>query len=169
MRTTPIPPSDSWPDRHIRIHRISDKSPKYAQSKNLTLVEGGFAIQVKRPRELFILERNDWIHASEQGGILDASAGSLVLSPVGASGLKSPIATDTRERKSLKLDPMTNLLEPRTILPSIKQTLQVSSEDEVVTAVAVFGIAVEGKHLARQDLCRRWNNPPSLTNISFDE
>ncbi|KAJ5641446.1 hypothetical protein N7490_005446 [Penicillium lividum] len=163
IETTLIPPCDEWPDWHVRIHRIRSQNHN-STHENLILVEGGFAIQAKQPRQMVALNQ-DWANGFEHEGTLENDVSSLVLSRAGASGLKSILDSGTVvEGKILKSDPNTNLIEPRALIPTIQHKVTIQSGREAVIATAVFAIANGKNDITREELFKRWFHQPQLGN-----
>ncbi|KAJ5377851.1 uncharacterized protein N7496_005260 [Penicillium cataractarum] len=165
IETTLIPPCDTWPDWHVRIHRIWNRRKDSSVSEKFTIVEGGFAIQAKEPRLMGELDQN-WGGASPHGWTLETSTGSLILSSAGVSGLKSIIDTDTiAEGKVLKSDPNTNLMEPKALIPTIQHNVEIQPGEKAVIATSVFAIANGKKHFTHEEMFQRWCQQPRLGEV----
>jgi hypothetical protein len=163
IESTLIPPCDDWPDWHVRLHRIRSPHNSSTHSETLELVEGGFAIQSKRPRRMDILSE-DWSDTSEPEAKLDSSESSLILSHAGTSGVKNILPSHGYVKGTvLKSDPNTNLIEPRAMIPTVQSRLDLHPGQEVMIATAVFAISIGKKHFTRAELFQRWCQQPRLT------
>jgi hypothetical protein len=165
IQTTLIPPSDCHPDWHIRIHRIRNVNTESTDPDpiKLKIVEGGFSVQGKRPRQMSQLAE-DWGNASRHGGVSEGTVSSLVFSDAGICGVKNLFreGAGTSEGKILKLDPNTNLMEPRTLLPTVQHDTDIPPGFKVTIASGVFAISKGAKGLAREELRERWLRHPTI-------
>jgi hypothetical protein len=169
VQTTLIPPTDRWPDWHVRIHRIRLTKPGTLQS--LHLVEGGFAISRVPQRDQRLLPVLSDVKevSGEQIGTAEGAyadnASSLVLSPAGASGVvgTTRVSTSqnvTTEHEALKPDSNTNLIAQRTLIPAAKHEvfdLEQGREIELVTRV--FAVSTP---LSKAIRVERWLDVPSV-------
>jgi hypothetical protein len=168
VRTTLVPPTDRWPDWHVRIHRI-----RGAQLDRLYAVEGGFAIarvprgNVKTPgreRILPALEGEDCLDGNigEAEGVHVSKDSVIVLSGAGASGVRG-IARGKTEKKheALKPDSNTNLMSQRTLIPAVRHAVLDCDIQEVVLVTAVFAVATT-QDQSRRSLRMRWIDFPSV-------
>ncbi|KAJ5303075.1 hypothetical protein N7476_009874 [Penicillium atrosanguineum] len=172
ISTTLLPPCNKWPDWHIRIHRIQRAQCSGLDirgSERLTLVEGGFAIQAKQPRRMCTLNE-DLISTSGYGGTLEASSGALSFGVAGVSGVRNILSSEGWVvGKVLKPDPNTNLMEPRTLIPTIEHIIELAPGKEKVIVTGVFAVASGKKEFSREDLLRRWSQQPYLTEEMLQE
>lgn len=162
VRTTLVPPTNEWPDWHIRIHRVRAPPSHSAVSETLRLVEGGFAMRVEkpnhRPNSLGIRKVEEDIDRT-----LEDSTGALAIGKIGSSGVRSLFASKGRlEGKIQKSDPNTNLMEARALIPTIQHEVQIQPGEEVVIAVAVFAIAAGKVELSHAKVLCRWNRQPQV-------
>ncbi|KAF4183531.1 hypothetical protein CNMCM8060_003443 [Aspergillus lentulus] len=169
VRTTLVPPTDRWPDWHVRIHRIRGRN-----LEKLYLVEGGFAIDrvprgnVKTPgreRILPAVEGEDWLD-KEIGvaeGIHVSQDSVLILSAAGASGLRGVATMARTEHEALKPDSNTNLMAQRTLIPVVRHGLLDGDRQEAVLVTAVFSIATT-QDQSQRSLRERWMNYPREAN-----
>ncbi|KAJ6003099.1 hypothetical protein N7451_005646 [Penicillium sp. IBT 35674x] len=163
IETTLIPPSDFYPDWHVRIHRIRNLKWESADSIKLNTVEGGFAVQAKRPRQMSQLTE-DWKSTSKHGGVSENNDSSLVFSDAGICGVKNLLSegASAAEGKILKSDPNTNLMEPKTLIPTVQHNIEIRPGLDATIASGVFAIAKGVKCLTREELRERWLRHPSL-------
>jgi hypothetical protein len=128
-----LPPTHQTPNWHLRVHRI-------ASSRQLQSYEGAFALKgtVKSTgRSLPLL-----CPTSPNEGTQDTSTSSLAVSSAGAVGLVE-LRLSTRQGQVLHVDANSNLIEARTVLPSLKRDVGVGETVVLVTAVfALPGVEV---------------------------
>lgn len=162
VHTTLIPPTSRWPDWHIRVHQIRVSDLKQPNGIPIHTVEGGFAIS--DPRK------------ADNSEVLETEDACLILNPpYGASGIAnlSPAAKSNGKKsigKVLKPDANTNLMCPRTIIPTVRHALDISPPRDgkwIVLASAVFAISSsigsrKGSVLERKDVLERWSDRPVI-------
>lgn len=176
IETTLIPPTAQWPDWHVRVHRICTNGDQYLPS--FTAVEGGFAIDGRRASDKRVFKS---IQAGSQDsirtlGLQDADGAvatpdsSLVISSAGASGIVDLTQGLPQEfeysGEVMKPDPNTNLMTPRTLLPTIKHSSRSWPSQDIILATAVFAISGTGGKLDTADIEQRWSQRPS---VHYDE
>lgn len=175
--TTLVPPTNRWPDWHVRIHRVEVREP--GQLKHLLTVEGGFAISRETDRCLGDLptfraeeiSTNDTI-LGETEGIYSTDSGVLVLSIAGASGIHAgnpynrgiSMATEARP---LIPEPNTNLTAQRTIIPVIqREILNIDLPCQVTFVTSVFALATASStdryHLGEDSFWKKWADVPRV-------
>ncbi|KAL3442740.1 hypothetical protein BJX65DRAFT_321142 [Aspergillus insuetus] len=169
VQTTLIPPTDRWPDWHVRIHRI--RMTKLGTLESLHLVEGGFAIS-RAPQEakrlLPVLSDVRNLSDSRIGvaeGIHADDTGSLILSPAGASGIVGTARASsgqniTTEHEALKPDSNTNLIAQRTLIPVIKHEIfDLEPGDEIELVTKAFSVSTP---LSKEVRVERWLDAPNV-------
>ena len=184
VETTLVPPTDRWPDWHIRIHRICMAKglifgAPAAAKPILCTVEGGFAISDRRKEDSKPVPVLDDIpHDAElglaEGVITDGNSRScLVFSSAGASGIailgSSPAGNDAISPTCtpLKPDSNTNLVSQRTVIPVAKAGIPwtTAEEDRIVLVTGVFAVSSEangGRSLEGKSLRERWLDVPRV-------
>ncbi|KAK2808452.1 hypothetical protein FQN50_004660 [Emmonsiellopsis sp. PD_5] len=135
VETTLIPPTNRWPDWHVRVHVVRSKSPT-----DITTVEGGFAISGRRRDgsalpQLHLNPDADPTreHELANEGTIESgkstNASALILSPAGVSGVvdlshAAAVPVEMRPMVSagrvLKPDSNTNLMCQRTLIPTVR-------------------------------------------------
>lgn len=180
INTTLIPPTDRWPDWHIRIHRIRVKSPL----SSLHTVEGGFSSLGRRCDgtklpNIDIVDTNMELGTSE--GVLETDSSVLVLSMAGASGLlvaetEVSFPALSTNASALKPDANTNLVHQRTLIPTITRDVSrnVQAGEEFIFITSVFAISSTANSNRRSNrrsgksIADRWADQPRLaiSNIS---
>lgn len=174
VESTVIAPCDSWPDWHVRVHRIRVDDTGSMNRRPLTAIEGGFAVDGRRqPDRRYIAkqaadkqQKLTSLSSEDKGTAIEWGNSSLVVSTAGASGVVdlSPVQkslTDSRG-EILKPDPNTNLMTPRTLLPIIRHGEFKPDDGEVVIATAVFAIASKQNHLSLEEIDARWTRKPVI-------
>lgn len=131
----------------------------------MNTVEGGFAVQAKRPRQMSQLTE-DWKRTSEHGGMSESNDSSLVFSDAGICGVKNLLSegAGAAQGKILKSDPNTNLVEPKTLIPTVQHNIEIRPGLDATIASGVFAIAKGVKCLTREELRERWLRHPSLVS-----
>jgi hypothetical protein len=168
--TTLLPPTDSWPDWHVRIHKIKILSP----IRTLHAIEGGFAGPGRRKADgtalpvVEKLENKNTIGSSE--GTFQSDSEALILSYAGASG----IAIDPPRRQGitascspLKPDSNTSLAYQRSLIPvaahDVVGGLEAGSEIILVTKVfAISTTANGGRKVEPDSIATRWAKRPEI-------
>ena len=149
IETTLVAPCDGWPDWHVRVHRIR------SERLELQAVEGGFAIDGRRKVDgRRIPTTHDGVEAEVA---LEGPDCALVVSSAGASGIVDLAGSGKGE--VMKLDPNTNLITQRTLLPTVHYEFR----GEVVLASAVFGVSYKGGELTKDEVQARWEQRPKIT------
>ncbi|KAE8330227.1 hypothetical protein BDV39DRAFT_190837 [Aspergillus sergii] len=172
INTLVIPPCDNWPDWHVRVHRIRNTRAGSSNIEKLRLVEGAFSIEVKQPRRTPTLTEN-WgatVNSLDvaHGGRVESSTSCLVIGNGDASGIKNLFASEcSLEGKVLKPDPNTNLMTPRTLIPTIEHDIPSLPGQDIVIANAVFAISKGKTQFSQQELMKRWYQPPRLPEEVF--
>ncbi|KAE8382656.1 hypothetical protein BDV26DRAFT_305236 [Aspergillus bertholletiae] len=162
-----VPPCDNWPDWHIRIHRIRNTRSDSSDIEKLRLVEGAFSVEVKQPRHIPILAES-WDATTDSpdvtlGGRMECDTGALIIGDGDASGITNLFASEcSLEGKVLKVDPNTNLMVSRTLIPTIEHEICSTPGQDVVIATAVFAMSKAKKQFSRKELFERWSQPPHL-------
>ncbi|KAB8276488.1 hypothetical protein BDV30DRAFT_246377 [Aspergillus minisclerotigenes] len=169
--TLVIPPCDKWPDWHVRVHRIRNPRGGSSNFGRLRLVEGAFSIEVKQPRRTPTLTENwgatDGLDVAH-GGRMECGTSCLVIGNGDASGIKNLFASEcSLEGKVLKPDPNTNLMTPRTLIPTIEHEIPSLPGRDIVIANAVFAISKGKIQFSQQELMKRWYLAPRLPEEVF--
>ena len=173
VQTTLIPPTDRWPDWHVRVHRIRVHSPM----RSLHAVEGGFAAQsrcVKDGSRLPALRGlSTDIDAGISEGIFKTEDSVLILSATGWSGvsaasLDGPRTWAPTSSLSLQPDSNTNLVQPRSLIPVITRdiTRDIKSGEEFVFATNIFAVSATangGRRSTTKSLVERWADQPKIS------
>ncbi|KAF6803390.1 hypothetical protein CMUS01_15096 [Colletotrichum musicola] len=175
ITTTLIPPSDRWPDWHVRIHRISVLGDGV---KSLELIEGGFAVHGRRKSDgklLTAVPAADLSPESRLGvfeGVLQSHKRVAIFSTAGSSGISVEAITDgeaTTAVFAVKPEANTNLSACRGLCPVVQHSLTgLAPKSEVVLVTKVFAISSEangGRELGGRALSQRWHDEPEVEII----
>lgn len=178
VKTTLVPPTEDWPDWHVRVHHIK----VIRACKLLLTAEGGFAISGRYWRdgsELPVFNPNTLDDSSEAGlaeGIFQDNSSVLVLSSAGASGVSAELMSPEKgmtTMAALKPEANTNLMSQRTTIPIVEHTLKdMKAGSDVYLVTRVFAISSSGSGCnikGYRSLKVRWlqrpcvwiENPPS--------
>ena len=182
VKTTLIPPTDRWPDWHIRVHRFSGTLLDGAgRQEEIVAVSSGFAIFGRQKKSGLALPRlNDRLEIDEMKdlaseGFLESPGKAIVISEAGASGIR--FLRSEGEGICLNPDANTNLMAQRTLIPMLKSHLKLENVGMQLLVTAAFAVATrEGKmpH-SIEELRSRWEDPPILSfrngsgNLSLEE
>ncbi|KAH8884159.1 hypothetical protein GQ53DRAFT_698322, partial [Thozetella sp. PMI_491] len=163
-----VPPTDRWPDWHIRIHRIRGTA-----LSSLQTVEGGFAISGRQgsdeKRVPVLDELPTDAKVGSTSGVVKSEDSVLVLSAAGASGVVALKTLKGCEKAStspsaLHPDTNTNLMCRRTLIPTVQGEIRsFEGENEALLVTAVFAISTEangGWDNNPKTLKERWQDRP---------
>jgi hypothetical protein len=169
--TVLIPPSDQWPDWHVRMHRIRC----HAAIPSLHTVEGGFAIYGRRNADGMNLPTvqvpNNAAPGTFEGTFSDGKS-TIIASKDGCSGIVTDALLDRKrldvESVALKPDSNTNIVRQRTLIPitsaGVTGGLQAGQEIWVRTSVfAISSLANQGvQKNEATELNERWSQRPPI-------
>ncbi|KAF2164533.1 hypothetical protein M409DRAFT_24934 [Zasmidium cellare ATCC 36951] len=133
VRTWLVPPTDEAPNWHLRVHWIET-------GRQLQSAEGGFAIAGTRERDGRVL--NSLYPESPNEGTLASGQEGLVVSRAGASGVVE-LLQGSRMGGICHVDANSNLIEPRTLLPTLYADLAPESTTWLVSAVFAMPASVD--------------------------
>jgi len=135
-----LPPTDEAPNWHLRVHKITT-------GRDLQSAEGGFAILGTRRDNGRML--TGFTDASPNEGTAECETGACVASRAGASAvfelghLAEGGAKIERRGGVCAADANSNLIEARTLLPTLYADLKAGSTTWFLTAV--FGLPAEAE------------------------
>lgn len=167
--TTLIPPTDGWPDWHIRVHRI--RTHRHLQT--LHTAEGGFSILGRRKsdgRNLPTLkEIPDDLKLGVEG-MVESGNSTLILSAAGVSGVVADSTSRGIAVSALKPDSNTNLACQRTLIPVAEHATVggIEAGTEIVLIGFYFAISTAANAGWKEEgktLKSRWLDRPT---VSFD-
>ncbi|KAK3711700.1 hypothetical protein LTR37_009477 [Vermiconidia calcicola] len=156
VKTWLVPPTDEAPNWHIRLHCVET-------ARDLLSAEGGFAIagtRVKDGRPLTALSDQ-----SPNEGTEATAEDAVVVSRAGASGITDILPKSSRKGGICNVDANSNLIEPRTLLPTIYSDLTAGSTTWFTTAVFAMPSAADGWEGRWKEA---WERKPSLAQWMRD-
>lgn len=182
VETTLIPPTDRWPDWHVRVHRIRIR---HGLLRSLHAVEGGFATQARCAKDGANLpELTSALGEVDVGsveGIIqeqdETGHSTLILSATGASGVSSSAlqvespqyCTPTATRAyALRPDSNTNLAQSRTLIPVVARDFarDLAAGVHIIAVTSVFAVSASAnggrKALTKRSLGERWMDKPRV-------
>ncbi|KAK7219935.1 hypothetical protein V2G26_007938 [Clonostachys chloroleuca] len=146
VTTTLVPPTDRWPDWHVRIHRIK----VHQKLRSLRSVEGGFSILGRRKANGMALptlaELPENAVPGVVEGIIETPNSTLIMSAAGVSGVvagRQSTSAETTSSHALKPDSNTNLGCQRTLIPIISHDIEsgLDAGAEIAFIEAFFAIS----------------------------
>lgn len=144
-----LPPTGMAPNWHLRIHHITT-------GRSLKTAESAWALYGMREqdtRELEVLADD----SSE--GFVDGARDSLAASRAGAVGILDLTQEGHRAGKVLNADANGNLIDCRTVLPSLLSEVQAGERRWYATAVFAMPASVEGW---QRKWRAEWNHRPQI-------
>lgn len=150
VKTWLLPPADDTPNWHIRIHRIRT-------DKQLLSAEGGFAIAGTRTKDGRIL--GEISPEGQMEGTMKSGNKALVVSRAGVSGVAELASKHNRKGGICHADANSNLIEPRTLLPTLYAEFEAGSSIWLVTAVFAMPSSVNAWSEAWR---KSWEMKPDL-------
>ncbi|RMY97647.1 hypothetical protein D0864_04691 [Hortaea werneckii] len=135
VKTWLVPPADETPAWHLRVHCVST-------GRDLQSAEGGFAIygmRHKDGRQLTALSNE-----SPNEGTKATGDGAVVVSRAGVSGTAELLQGSGRKGGICNVDANSNMIEPRTLLPTMYADLKAGSKTWFATAVFAIPASAEG-------------------------
>ncbi|KAF2192316.1 hypothetical protein K469DRAFT_735378 [Zopfia rhizophila CBS 207.26] len=128
-----VPPAEETPNWHLRVHRIRT-------GRDIQTAEGAFAVYGCKEKDGKILGDLD---ESISEGVRADSMSAIAASRSGAVGI-AELVLDEREGSILLADANSNLVEARTVLPTIHVDLKAGETKWLATAVFALPSSVEG-------------------------
>ncbi|KAF2798058.1 hypothetical protein K505DRAFT_405425 [Melanomma pulvis-pyrius CBS 109.77] len=174
IRTILVPPVSKWPGWHLRAHRVSWK-PSFIRdtAPTLRLVDAGFAASAQTSQGHSILEEQingDFrtTDGANQQNWWSGHEGCLVISESGASGvvdLTDQFVTGqyiglNSQSMIIRADPNTNLIAPRSLIPSAQHELLSSGEAVFWLVTGVFAVD-SGARKSMTDVWNLWHGRPT--------
>lgn len=176
IETLLVPSMAEYPGWHVRIHKMSWP---ISEGLDVKSVDSGFAISSSSSNGGVLPHLSNDIngHLNISEGVSEDPSSSLVLSNAGASGVcnyivEAPAFVECISRCcALKPDANTNLIAPRTLIPSVKHhfraeiqlpktpTLQQPEIREIWFATGVFAVS-ESSNLSLSQIRSMWEKKP---------
>lgn len=155
VETWLVPPTETTPLWHLRIHRLRT-------GRKLQTADGGFAIFGQRGdgRHLDALESK----GNESFGTFEEGGAARAASRAGASGIVALEVGPIRRGQVLRLDPNSNLIEARTVLPTLRADIE-PSEKDVWLVTAVFGLPSTSENGLSAGWSSSWEEKPPIPDF----
>ena len=157
VQTYLIPPAAESPNWHIRAHKVTT-------DRDVQAAEGAFAVYGCRNsdgRALTALSNSSW------DGYHAASQGALVISRSGAVGIVELLPTNDKRRGGiLNADPNSNLIEARSVVPTLYADMKAGETRWFATAVFAVPSSVEGW---KEGWRKGWDDKPRLPSWLEDK
>lgn len=165
ITTILIPPVETSPGWHVRVHRLIYRKDYW--TGDFQFVDSGFALDAEAPSGRFVTPE-----VNAESCLLVSSAGASAIADLMA---ETDVMTENAEKVqsesfALKADPNTNLISPRTLIPSIKHRLNLTDSAETSSlqrrqelwlVCGVFAVAAYAG--LSQDMIRQfWSRRPRL-------
>ncbi|KAI5865542.1 hypothetical protein GGS23DRAFT_618629 [Durotheca rogersii] len=168
VRTTLVPPDPGTPNWHLRAHRIA------AAGREVMTADGAFAICNRRALDDRYLDPYD--AARGEGtqpriiGNYDLDApdgwetgrrGAFAASRAGAVGIRALEDEDKvgRAANLVNADPNSNLVESRTVIPTLQHTVR---KGQTVWYVSAIYAKPSGEGVPKETYLDGWDNPPQI-------
>lgn len=138
-----LPPTEEAPNWHLRVHRVKT-------SRDLMGAEGGFAIygmNSRNGRALTPLQHAPAQATASDEGTLAQAGSAVVVSRAGASGVSEARLTmqgNGRKGGVCNVDANSNLMEPRTLLPTLYSEFKAGTTSWLVAGFFAMPAGVEG-------------------------
>jgi hypothetical protein len=168
VTTTLIPPTNRWPDWHVRVHKL--KVRKALDS--LHTIEGGFAINGRRVSDGMNLPPVNKIPQDVQPGWegqYSTETSALIVSSAGASGIltRTSFAGDMVSAcYPLKPDANTNIACQRTLIPvaehSVPRRLEVGETLVFTESIFAISSASCGTSGVKPCMDKCWGDTPNF-------
>ncbi|KAI1096965.1 hypothetical protein F5B19DRAFT_488168 [Rostrohypoxylon terebratum] len=165
VRTTLIPPDAATPNWHLRAHRIS-------AGREVMTADGSFAISNQRALDGRYLDPYD--AATHEGtspkiignydlatpaGWAPGADGAFAVSK-GAVGIKALEGSKiARAANLVNADPNSNLVESRTVIPTLQHTIKAG---ETVAYVSAIYAKPSGSGVPKETYLDGWEKPPEI-------
>ena len=130
-----LPPTHEAPNWHLRVHKTTT-------GRDLQSAEGGFAILGTRSQNGRMLAA--FTAESPNEGTSESGSGACVASRAGASAVFEMNSRIERKGGVCAVDANSNLIEARTLLPTLYMDLKAGSTTWFLSAVFAMPAAAEG-------------------------
>lgn len=164
VRTVLVPPEEATPNWHLRIHRVE-------AGREVMTADGAFAICNESSRDGRYLEPYD-AEACEgtspkiignydlntPAGWASGAEGAFAVSK-GAVGIKALEDDAGRRANLVNADPNSNLMESRTVIPTLQHTVAKGGAAWYVSAIYA---KPSGEGVLRESYLDGWDTPPAI-------
>ncbi|RYO86722.1 hypothetical protein DL766_001582 [Monosporascus sp. MC13-8B] len=141
IRTTLVPPEESTPNWHLRVHKIE-------AGQEVMTADGAFAIKNERSvdgryLDLYDAEKCEGTFPKIIGnydlmtpeGWAKGGQGAFAVSTAGAVGIRALEVEVERSANLVNADPNSNLVESRTVIPTLQHTIKAGQAAWYVSAI----------------------------------
>ncbi|KAK8003431.1 hypothetical protein PG989_003150 [Apiospora arundinis] len=170
VRTTLVPPAEATPNWHLRAHRIE------AAGREVMTADGSFAIRNQREPDGRYLDLYDAEKGGEgtfpkiignydlntpEGWAAGREGAFAVSLKAGAVGIKALENGDKVGRSAMLVnaDPNSNLLESRTVIPTLQHSIK---KGETVWYVSAIYAKPSGEGVPKQSYLDGWDKVPEI-------
>ncbi|RYP79968.1 hypothetical protein DL770_006443 [Monosporascus sp. CRB-9-2] len=165
VRTTLVPPEESTPNWHLRVHKIE-------AGREVMTADGAFAIKNERSVDGRYLDLYD--PAKCEGtfpkiignydlmtpeGWAKGSQGAFAVSTAGAVGIRALEGEVERSANLVNADPNSNLVESRTVIPTLQHTIRAGEAAWYVSAIYA---KPSGDGVPREKYLDGWDKLPEI-------
>jgi hypothetical protein len=164
IQTILIPPQESTPNWHLRVHKIE-------AGREVMTADGSFAIYNQRSIDGRYLDPYD-AHKCEgtfpkiignydlgtPDGWSKGQEGAFAVSK-GAVGIKALEDNTDRSAMLVNADPNSNLVESRTVIPTLQHTIK---QGETAWYISAIYAKPSGEGVAPQSYLDGWDNVPEI-------
>jgi hypothetical protein len=164
VKTVLVPPQEATPNWHLRAHRIE-------AGREVMTADGAFAICSERPADGRMLGLYDekscegtrpriignYDHASPEGWA-PGEDGAFAVSK-GAVGIRAMEESSERRANHVNADPNSNLVEGRTVIPTLQQTVK---KGETVVYISAIYAKPSGPGVAKESYLDGWETVPQV-------
>jgi hypothetical protein len=164
IETYLLPPVEAPPNWHLRLHKIK-------AGREVMTADGSFAICNERKFDARNLDLyNGYTYEgtlpklignydlNTPEGVSPGSVGAFAVSK-GAVGIVALEANTTRKAILVNADPNSNLVESRTVIPTLQHTIQ---KGETVWYVTAIYAKPSGKHVSPATYLDGWDRKPTI-------
>ncbi|KAI1765941.1 hypothetical protein GGR53DRAFT_242418 [Hypoxylon sp. FL1150] len=167
VRTTLVPPAPDAPNWHLRAHRVE-------AGRQVMTADGAFAICNERAADGRYLDRYDAARGegthpriignydlNTPDGWSSGREGAFAVSKgaVGIKALEDPDGRVERAANLVNADPNSNLVESRTVIPTLQHTI---GKGETVWYVSAIYAKPSGEGVPRETYLDGWEKPPQV-------
>ncbi|KAI1138753.1 hypothetical protein F5Y05DRAFT_403954 [Hypoxylon sp. FL0543] len=164
VRTTLVPPDPATPNWHLRVHRIE-------AGREVMTADGAFAICNQRAVDGRYLDPYDPAKAegthpriignydlNTPDGWSTGTEGAFAVSK-GAVGIKALEDKIERAANLVNADPNSNLVESRTVIPTLQHTIK---KGETVWYISAIYAKPSGEGVPKETYLDGWEHPPQI-------
>lgn len=164
VKTTLVPPEPSWPNWHLHIHQVE-------AGREVMTADGSFAICNERSEDGRSLDLYDSTKCegtspkiignydlNSPEGWATGAQGAFAVSK-GAVGIKALEENVERSAMLVNADPNSNLMESRTVIPTLQHTIR---KGEKVAYVSAIYAKPSNDGVPRAEYLGGWDKPPQL-------